>query len=151
MRATLKDLCAKSESASTGGESVGFVVEGTFRTLIAVLPEEEASHEIPNCLPHLQYQITQRNHLHHQRAPHASFVKAESRKGWLWYRPCISLHLSSAGDEESGLHRDIMEWAEQLAPVNPAYRHHQTGEDNGDAHLKNLRLASPGRPAHHQR
>jgi secondary thiamine-phosphate synthase enzyme len=36
-----------------------------------------------------------------------------------------------------------MEWAEQLAPENPSYRHHQTGEDNGDAHLKNLLL-------HHQ-
>lgn len=36
-----------------------------------------------------------------------------------------------------------MEWAEQLASVNPAYRHYQIGEDNGDAHLKNLLL-------HHQ-
>jgi hypothetical protein len=31
-----------------------------------------------------------------------------------------------------------MEWAEQLAPEHPTYRHHQAGEDNGDAHLKNL-------------
>ncbi len=46
-------------------------------------------------------------------------------------------------DEEYGLYRDIMEWAERIAPENPAYRHHQTGEDNGDAHLKNLLL-------HHQ-
>ena len=64
-----------------------------------------------------------------------------------------AMHLTASvivQDEESGLHRDIMEWAEQLAPVNPTYRHHQTGEDNGDAHLKNLRLASPGCPAHHQ-
>ena len=36
-----------------------------------------------------------------------------------------------------------MEWAEQLAPEDPHHRHHQTGEDNGDAHLKNLLL-------HHQ-
>jgi thiamine phosphate synthase YjbQ (UPF0047 family) len=42
--------------------------------------------------------------------------------------------------EVSGLARSIMEWAKQLAPVHPAYRHHQTGEDNGDAHLKNLLL-----------
>ena len=57
-----------------------------------------------------------------------------------------AMHLTASviiQDEESGLHRDIMEWAEQLAPVNPTYRHHQTGEDNGDAHLKNLLL-------HHQ-
>jgi secondary thiamine-phosphate synthase enzyme len=56
------------------------------------------------------------------------------------------MHLTASviiQDEESGLHRDIMDWVEQLAPVNPAYRHHQAGEDNGDAHLKNLLL-------HHQ-
>ena len=57
-----------------------------------------------------------------------------------------AMHLTASviiQDEESGLHRDIMEWAEKLAPENPNYRHHQTGEDNGDAHLKNLLL-------HHQ-
>ena len=73
----------------------------------------------------------------------ASFVKAESWKVLLWYQPCISLRLQSSVAEEWGLHPNIMEWAEQLAPVHPAYRHHQTGEDNGDAHLKNLLL-------HHQ-
>jgi len=46
-------------------------------------------------------------------------------------------------DEESGLWQDIMEWAEKVAPENPKYLHHRTGEDNGDAHLKNLLL-------HHQ-
>ena len=46
-------------------------------------------------------------------------------------------------ESESGPHRDIVEWVEQLAPEDPHYRHHQTGEDNGDAHLKNLLL-------HHQ-
>jgi secondary thiamine-phosphate synthase enzyme len=46
-------------------------------------------------------------------------------------------------DEESGLWQDIMAWVEQVAPENPNYLHHRTGEDNGDAHLKNLLL-------HHQ-
>jgi secondary thiamine-phosphate synthase enzyme len=46
-------------------------------------------------------------------------------------------------DEESGLWQDMMEWVEKVAPENPNYRHHHTGEDNGDAHLKNLLL-------HHQ-
>ena len=46
-------------------------------------------------------------------------------------------------DEESGLWQDIMQWVEQVAPENPNYLHHRTGEDNGDAHLKNLLL-------HHQ-
>ena len=41
-------------------------------------------------------------------------------------------------DAESGLIADIEEWLEQLAPFRDDYRHHQTGETNGDAHLKNL-------------
>jgi secondary thiamine-phosphate synthase enzyme len=52
-----------------------------------------------------------------------------------------SMHLTASviiQDEESGLWRDIMEWAEQVAPERPTYHHHRTGEDNGDAHLKNL-------------
>ena len=46
-------------------------------------------------------------------------------------------------DEESGLWQDILQWVEKVAPENPNYLHHRTGEDNGDAHLKNLLL-------HHQ-
>jgi secondary thiamine-phosphate synthase enzyme len=52
-----------------------------------------------------------------------------------------AMHITAAvivQDEESGLWKDIMEWAEKVAPENPAYLHHRTGEDNGDAHLKNL-------------
>jgi secondary thiamine-phosphate synthase enzyme len=41
-------------------------------------------------------------------------------------------------DNEPGLHSDIMEWLEHLAPAKPDYRHHQTGEDNADAHLKSM-------------
>ena len=43
-------------------------------------------------------------------------------------------------DHESGLIQDIGEWLETLAPSRPEYRHHQTGEDNADAHLKALLL-----------
>src|SRR3990172_1854023 len=41
-------------------------------------------------------------------------------------------------DAESGLIQDIEEWLQKLAPEGPDYRHHRTGETNGDAHLKNL-------------
>ena len=57
-----------------------------------------------------------------------------------------TMHITAAiivNDEESGLWHDIMDWIEQLAPENPNYLHHNTGEDNGDAHLKSLLL-------HHQ-
>jgi secondary thiamine-phosphate synthase enzyme len=39
-------------------------------------------------------------------------------------------------DAESGLLRDIARWIEGLAPFGEDYEHHQTGEDNADAHLK---------------
>ena len=52
-----------------------------------------------------------------------------------------AMHITAAvyvNDAESGLIADIDEWADRLAPFGPDYRHHRTGEDNGDAHLKNL-------------
>jgi secondary thiamine-phosphate synthase enzyme len=39
-------------------------------------------------------------------------------------------------DWENGLIHDFQEWLEKLAPSGLDYRHHQTGEDNADAHLK---------------
>lgn len=51
-----------------------------------------------------------------------------------------AMHITAGvyvNDAESGLIQDILEWTDKLAP--PAnYRHHRTGETNGDAHLKNL-------------
>jgi secondary thiamine-phosphate synthase enzyme len=52
-----------------------------------------------------------------------------------------AMHITAGvyvNDAESGLIGDIDEWLEKLAPFNANYRHHNTGEDNGDAHLKNL-------------
>jgi len=52
-----------------------------------------------------------------------------------------AMHITAAvyvNDQEEGLFEDIWEWLENLAPYRKDYKHHQTGEDNGDAHLKNL-------------
>jgi secondary thiamine-phosphate synthase enzyme len=52
-----------------------------------------------------------------------------------------AMHITAGvfiNDAESGLLADIDQWLEGLAPFDPDYRHHQTGETNGDAHLKNL-------------
>jgi len=52
-----------------------------------------------------------------------------------------AMHITASvyvNDAESGLIQDIDEWLEQLAPFNANYRHHRTGESNGDAHLKSL-------------
>ena len=68
-----------------------------------------------------------------------------------------AMHITAAvwvNDDEPGLHEDTLEWLDKLAPPSwkelandvarellpdPGdYRHHRGGEDNGDAHLKNL-------------
>lgn len=52
-----------------------------------------------------------------------------------------AMHITAGvwvNDAESGLLQDIDEWLQHLAPEGPDYRHHRTGEDNGDAHLKSL-------------
>ena len=68
-----------------------------------------------------------------------------------------AMHITAAvwvNDDEPGLQEDTLEWLDKLAPPSwkdPAnevarellpdpgdYRHHRGGEDNGDAHLKNL-------------
>jgi thiamine phosphate synthase YjbQ (UPF0047 family) len=68
-----------------------------------------------------------------------------------------AMHITAAvwiNDDEPGLHEDTLEWLDKVAPPSwkpPAnavagellpdpgdYRHHRGGEDNGDAHLKNL-------------
>jgi secondary thiamine-phosphate synthase enzyme len=57
-----------------------------------------------------------------------------------------AMHITAGvyvNDNESGLIEDIDQWLETLAPANPDYKHHQTGEDNGDSHLKALLI-------HHQ-
>ncbi|MCE9594310.1 MAG: secondary thiamine-phosphate synthase enzyme YjbQ [Planctomycetes bacterium] len=52
-----------------------------------------------------------------------------------------AMHITASvfiNDDEGGLHRDYERWLEKLAPHAPttAYDHNETGEDNGDAHLK---------------
>lgn len=57
-----------------------------------------------------------------------------------------AMHITAGiyvNDNEGGLIQDIDEWLETLAPFRADYRHHQTGEDNGDSHLKALLI-------HHQ-
>ena len=52
-----------------------------------------------------------------------------------------AMHITAGvyvNDAESGLIQDIDKWLEQLAPFDARYRHHHTGETNGDAHLKSL-------------
>src|SRR5260370_26645960 len=52
-----------------------------------------------------------------------------------------AMHITAGvwgNDAEDGLLADIDEWLAKLAPFRPDYRHHHTGETNGDSHLKSL-------------
>ena len=50
-----------------------------------------------------------------------------------------AMHITASiwvNDDEEGLWQDFWELLERLAPLREDYKHHLTGEDNGDAHLK---------------
>ena len=51
-----------------------------------------------------------------------------------------AMHITASvfiNDDEQGLLKDFEDFLEKIAPYDlKGYHHHQTGEDNGDAHLK---------------
>ncbi len=50
-----------------------------------------------------------------------------------------AMHITAGiwvNDDEEGLWQDLWELLERLTPSGRDYKHHLTGEDNGDAHLK---------------
>ena len=67
----------------------------------------------------------------------AAIQKSGVREGLVLVNP---MHITAScyiNDDERGLIQDFDEFLEKIAPYDvKKYRHHQTGEDNGDAHLK---------------
>jgi secondary thiamine-phosphate synthase enzyme len=64
--------------------------------------------------------------------------ESEIREGFVLVS---AMHITAGvyvNDWEEGLIEDIDEWLEKLAPERPDYKHHNTGETNGDAHLKRI-------------
>jgi len=53
---------------------------------------------------------------------------------------CNAMHITASvfiNDDERGLHKDIDDWLEKLAPHEPVSQYrHNAGEDNADGHLK---------------
>ena len=67
----------------------------------------------------------------------AAFVKTSGVKEGMVL--VSAMHITAAvyvNDWENGLISDFKVWLEKLAPAGLPYKHHQTGEDNADAHLK---------------
>ena len=84
----------------------------------------------------------------------SALAKSAIREGMILVS---AMHITAGvwiNDDEPGLQADTLEWLDKVAPpswAEPAndvarellpdpgdYRHHRGGEDNGDAHLKNL-------------
>ncbi len=69
-------------------------------------------------------------------------IEEQVRKSKIKEGLCLvnAMHITASvyiNDDESGLIKDFDEFLENIAPYDvKKYRHHQTGEDNGDAHLK---------------
>ncbi|MBN2663686.1 MAG: YjbQ family protein [Bacteroidales bacterium] len=68
----------------------------------------------------------------------AVLVDSEIKEGLLLVN---AMHITASifiNDDEHGLHQDFENWLEELAPEKPysRYFHNNTGEDNGDAHIK---------------
>lgn len=66
----------------------------------------------------------------------AAVVKSGVKEGLVLVN---AMHITASvyiNDDEPGLLRDYDEVLERLAPQEARYRHNETGEDNGDAHIK---------------
>ena len=56
-----------------------------------------------------------------------------------------AMHITAGvyvNDDEPGFRSDLDAMLERLAPEGADYRHHLTGETNGDAHLKSMLVGS---------
>jgi len=79
-----------------------------------------------------------REYVHITPQVEAAVKKSGVRQGMVLVS---AMHITAGvyvNDNEAGLIHDIDQWLEGLAPFREDYRHHQTGEDNGDSHLKAL-------------
>jgi secondary thiamine-phosphate synthase enzyme len=79
-----------------------------------------------------------REYVHITPQVDAALKKSGIREGMILVS---AMHITAGvyvNDHESGLIEDIDEWLEKLAPFREDYQHHQTGENNGDSHLKSM-------------
>ena len=79
-----------------------------------------------------------REYIHITPQVEAALKKSRVKEGMVLVS---AMHITAGvyvNDNESGLIQDIDKWLEELAPFREDYHHHDTGETNGDSHLKAL-------------
>lgn len=94
------------------------------------------------------------HYLHFNTTEHRSYVNITNDVAGVVAKSEISegmvlvsaMHITAGvfvNDDEDGFLADLDEWLDGLAPFRKDYRHHSTGETNGDSHLKSITV-------HHQ-
>jgi secondary thiamine-phosphate synthase enzyme len=80
---------------------------------------------------------TKRDYINITSRVEAAVKKSGVKEGLCLVNP---MHITASvyiNDDEDGLIQDFDDFLEKIAPYDlKGYRHHRTGEDNGDAHLK---------------
>ncbi|MDP9131894.1 MAG: secondary thiamine-phosphate synthase enzyme YjbQ, partial [Nitrospirota bacterium] len=79
---------------------------------------------------------TRRAYLNITKQVDAAVRKSGVREGMVLVN---AMHITASvyiNDDEAGLIHDYETVLERLAPQDAVYRHNDTGEDNGDAHIK---------------
>jgi secondary thiamine-phosphate synthase enzyme len=79
---------------------------------------------------------TRRAYVNITRQVEAAVQKSGVTEGFVLVN---AMHITASvyiNDDEAGLLKDYDEFLERLAPQQATYRHNDTGEDNGDAHVK---------------
>jgi secondary thiamine-phosphate synthase enzyme len=79
---------------------------------------------------------TRRAYLNITKQVDAAVRKSGVREGMVLVN---AMHITASvyiNDDEAGLLHDYETVLERLAPQHATYRHNDTGEDNGDAHIK---------------
>jgi secondary thiamine-phosphate synthase enzyme len=141
--------CARRESGHGATNDAEFALEPRpqpraslhFRPSVACLPRGYDRQRMTVYTDYLWFTTKKRREIVRITDEVAAIVKKSAvREGMVLVS---AMHITAGvyvNDWESGLIDDIQEWVEQLAPARPDYRHHQTGEDNADAHLKRTLL-----------
>ena len=78
-----------------------------------------------------------RDYINITRQVEAAVAKSGVQEGLCLVNP---MHITASvyiNDDEDGLIQDFDDFLERMAPYDlQGYRHHRTGEDNGDSHVK---------------
>ncbi len=150
------DVSPSLLGAAGGNDSVsklGEVARQNFEQLLLIVDHQDAGAAVARLLVpagcmialmrfHTEYLTfrTQKQREYINITPHVeqALKKSGIQEGMILVS---AMHITAGvwvNDAEDGLIADIDEWLEQLAPFRQDYRHHATGESNGDSHLKSL-------------